>query len=119
VRCRDNAVSARFFAEIYGLPDPIKVDHFMVVRLGNGVTFDFMAKDGDIASQHYALKVSEADFDAIMTRIESRGLDYWADPARRRAGEINTRYGGRGVYFPDPDGHLLEALTVSMPLDVS
>jgi catechol 2,3-dioxygenase-like lactoylglutathione lyase family enzyme len=24
---------------------------------------------------------------------------------------INTRDGGRGVYFEDPDGHLLELLT--------
>ena len=25
--------------------------------------------------------------------------------------EINTRDGGRGLYFEDPDGHLLEILT--------
>jgi len=24
---------------------------------------------------------------------------------------INTRDGGRGVYFEDPDGHLLELIT--------
>jgi hypothetical protein len=27
------------------------------------------------------------------------------------AGEINHLYGGRGVYFDDPDGHLMEAIT--------
>jgi catechol 2,3-dioxygenase-like lactoylglutathione lyase family enzyme len=26
-------------------------------------------------------------------------------------GQINHWNGGRGVYFPDPDGHLLELLT--------
>ncbi len=29
-----------------------------------------------------------------------------------RASQINTHDGGRGVYFKDPDGHLMEALTV-------
>jgi hypothetical protein len=47
----------------------------------------------------------------VLGRIHQRGLDHWADPMRRRAGEINRNDGGRGVYFPDPDGHFLEVLT--------
>ena len=47
----------------------------------------------------------------IKDRIQARGLPYWADPARTRAGCIYHNEGGRGVYFPDPDGHLLEILT--------
>ncbi|MDB5445849.1 MAG: glyoxalase [Phenylobacterium sp.] len=43
--------------------------------------------------------------------MKARGEDYWADPARRQAGEINTHYGGRGVYFCDPSGHFLEIIT--------
>ena len=38
-------------------------------------------------------------------------LTYWADPARSRPQEINHHFGGRGVYFEDPDGHLLEVIT--------
>jgi catechol 2,3-dioxygenase-like lactoylglutathione lyase family enzyme len=38
-------------------------------------------------------------------------LDYWADPMLGHPGEINHRSGGRGVYFKDPSGHLLELLT--------
>jgi hypothetical protein len=38
-------------------------------------------------------------------------LDYWADPFRRRPGEINTNDGGRGVYWLDPNGHVLEIIT--------
>jgi catechol 2,3-dioxygenase-like lactoylglutathione lyase family enzyme len=30
---------------------------------------------------------------------------------QQQAGEINHHDGGRGVYFSDPDGHLLEAIT--------
>jgi catechol 2,3-dioxygenase-like lactoylglutathione lyase family enzyme len=36
---------------------------------------------------------------------------HWADPARTEPGEINHHDGGRGVYFQDPDGHLLEIIT--------
>jgi catechol 2,3-dioxygenase-like lactoylglutathione lyase family enzyme len=60
---------------------------------------------------HYAFLVSDENFDAIFGRIVGRGLEYWADPARRQPGEINHHYGGRGVYFPDPDGHFLEIIT--------
>ena len=55
--------------------------------------------------------MSEDEFDEIFGRIRARGLDYWADPGQRQPGEINHDDGGRGVYFPDPDGHLLEILT--------
>jgi extradiol dioxygenase family protein len=55
--------------------------------------------------------VSEAEFDQIFGRVKERGLDYWADPAQRRKGEINRNDGGRGVYFNDPSGHYLEIIT--------
>ena len=64
-----------------------------------------------MSPQHYAFLVSEPEFDGIHERILERGLDHWADPGRTRPGEINRNDGGRGVYFLDPDGHVLEALT--------
>lgn len=85
--------------------------HFMVVKLDNGVSLDFMEQDGEIAMQHYAFLVSEHEFDESFARIRTERLDYWADPARSQPGEINHHFGGRGVYFADPDGHLLEILT--------
>jgi catechol 2,3-dioxygenase-like lactoylglutathione lyase family enzyme len=72
---------------------------------------DFMEKPGEVALQHYAFLIGEADFDAVLGRIRARGLDHWADPARTQPGEINRHWGGRGVYFPDPNGHLLEVIT--------
>lgn len=62
-------------------------------------------------SSHYAFLISEVDFDAVFGRIREQGLEYWADPRRSRPGEINHNDGGRGVYFPDPDGHYLEVIT--------
>jgi catechol 2,3-dioxygenase-like lactoylglutathione lyase family enzyme len=38
-------------------------------------------------------------------------LDYWANPGRTQPGVINQRDGGRGLYFEDPDGHLMEIIT--------
>ena len=111
VWCRDNRRSAEFLAEMLGLPPPRTFLHFEVVDLGNGVSLDFMAKDGPVAPQHYAFLVDEAGFDAGLLRIEEQGLAYWADPARSKPGEINRHWGGRGVYFEDPDGHLLELIT--------
>jgi hypothetical protein len=72
---------------------------------------DFADAEDPIRPQHYAFLLSETEFDAVLGRIHGRGLDHWADPARRRPGEINHNHGGRGVYFPDPDGHFLEVLT--------
>ena len=70
-----------------------------------------MNVDGEITTQHYAFLVSESEFDAIFGRVRARGLDYWADPAQSRQGEINHHDDGRGFYFEDPDGHLLEIIT--------
>jgi catechol 2,3-dioxygenase-like lactoylglutathione lyase family enzyme len=111
VWCKDNRRSSAFMAEMLGLPDPVPFANFMVVSLENGVSMDFMAKDGDITLQHYAFLVDDAKFDAGMAKIEEKGLTYWADPARQHAGEINRHWGGRGVYFEDPDGHFLELIT--------
>jgi catechol 2,3-dioxygenase-like lactoylglutathione lyase family enzyme len=107
----DSRASATFLAEILGLPGPTQWGPFQIVATENGVSVDFMNKTGEIASQHYAFLVSESEFDEIFGRIQERGLSFWADPGRTREGEINRHDGGRGVYFKDPNGHLLEILT--------
>ena len=111
VWCSDKHRSATFLTDILGLPPARPFVHFMVVDLENSLSLDFMEKEGRIAPQHYAFLVSEAEFDAGFARIKDRGLDFWADPARQQAGQINEHWGGRGVYFEDPDGHFLELLT--------
>lgn len=111
VWCRDAQVSSLFLADLLGRPAPTRFGHFHVVALDNGVSMDFAVHEGEIAPQHYAFLIGEEDFDAVLGRIQARDLDHWADPARRRPGEINHNDGGRGVYFPDPDGHFLEVLT--------
>ena len=108
---RQPLASAVFLADMLGRPPPAAFGPFQVVELDNGVSLDFGANEGEITPQHYAFLISETEFDAVIGRIRERGLDHWADPARRRPGEINHNDGGRGVYFPDPEGHFLEVLT--------
>ena len=111
VHAHDKRASADFLADILGLGPPVPFGPFLGVQTGNEVTLDFLETDEAIQTQHYAFLISEAEFDEIFARIKSRGLAYWADPARQEAGRINTRDGGRGVYFEDPSGNLLEILT--------
>ncbi len=111
VRSRDPETSARFFSEVLGLPEPTRFGPFLVVGTDNGVSLDFYQTDGEIASQHYAFLITEAEFDQIFARIRARKIDYWADPGQRQPGKINHSDGGRGVYFEDPSGHLLEIIT--------
>jgi catechol 2,3-dioxygenase-like lactoylglutathione lyase family enzyme len=82
-----------------------------VVQADNGVSLDFSETSGPITPQHYAFLVGEAEFDAAFERILAQDLPYWADPGRTQRQVINHRDGGRGLYFEDPDGHLLEILT--------
>jgi hypothetical protein len=113
VAARDRTASARFLAEMFDLPDPYAYGPFLCVDVDNGVSLDFQdVLDDPVHQQHYAFLVSEEEFDAVLGRIQDRGVEYWADPHQTQPGEINHGDGGRGVYFLDPSGHVLEALTV-------
>jgi len=111
VNVRDKHESATFLAEILGLSAPVPFGPFLVVDLENGVSLDFADDHGPARPQHYAFLVSESEFDEILGRIVERGLTYWADPGRRRVGEINRNDGGRGVYWKEPSDHFLEIIT--------
>ena len=111
VWCSDKQRSAAFLTDILGLPPARTFFHFLVVDLKNGVSLDYYQKEGPVSPQHYAFLVSDEEFDAGFERLKSKGATYWADPARTQPGQINHHFGGRGVYFFDPDEHLLELIT--------
>lgn len=110
VPARDKEASARFFAEIFGLAYEGPVSHFAPVKVNETLTVDFDNRE-DFERHHYAFKVSEAEFDAIFARVRGQGLAYGSGPRSPDDMEINRRRGGRGFYFRDPNGHLLEVLT--------
>jgi len=112
VHSKDKRAAAEWFAAVFGLPAPKPFGPFLDVETGNEVTLAFLDADGmEIQVQHYAFLVSDAEFDQIFGRVKARKLDYWADPGRSEKGKINHHFGGRGVYFQDPSGHLLEIIT--------
>jgi catechol 2,3-dioxygenase-like lactoylglutathione lyase family enzyme len=111
VHAHDKRASADFYSEIFGLPKPVPFGPFLDIQVANEVTLAILETDDKIQTQHYAFLVSEAEFDQIFARVKQRGLDYWADPGRKQKGAINRHDGGRGVYFQDPGGNLLEIIT--------
>ena len=112
VKCSDKEASARFLVDILGLAEPTHYGPFVVVELGNGVSLDYADDHGRPHAQHYAFLVSEEEFDQVHGRITERGITYWADPRHQLEGSVNTNDGGRGLYWNDPDGHMLEIITV-------
>ncbi|MCO1659619.1 VOC family protein [Pseudonocardia humida] len=109
----DRARSAEFLAHVLGVRVGAPTEPFLPVRLGNGVTLDFAEGRDAPDTQHYAFRVSEEQFDAALARVTAAGLTYWADPFRREPGRTNRMNGGRGFYVADPDGHMMELLTVT------
>jgi len=113
VPARDPVASAQFLAGILGLQVGEPVAHFTPVLLNNRVTLDYDHSD-EVAEHHYAFALSDAEWEAAFGRIRDAGITYYADPACRRTGEVYTGKGGtRGTYFRDPNGHLMEILTIA------
>ena len=111
VWCVDKVRSAGLLADILGHPEPTQYGPFRVIELDNGVSLDFHETKDKISSQHYAFLIDDERFDAVLARICACGLTYWADPGKSQANEINHNDGGRGFYFEDRNGHLLEVMT--------
>lgn len=116
INSKDNIESARFYERIFGF-EFLKVwEYFAVVKVNSTLTFDFLTKE-KFSKQHYAFKVSEDEFDEIFLRIKDEGLTYGSGPYSRDDMKINHHYGGRGVYFHDPNGHILEIITADYIID--
>jgi catechol 2,3-dioxygenase-like lactoylglutathione lyase family enzyme len=111
VPSRNKEASAQFFARIFGLDYSGMHSHFAPVRINAETTFDWDDSD-QFEGHHYAFHVSDQEFDAIWGRLKAEGVAYGSGPRTPTDGEINSRRGGRGLYFPDPDGHLMEIMTV-------
>ncbi len=112
VPARDKVASAKFLARILGLPfDEQAVGFFAPLRINQTLTCDFDEDAEPFDTHHYAFKVSESDFDAMFSRIKAEGIPYGSGPQARDNLAINHHAGGRGGYFCDPNGHILELLT--------
>lgn len=111
VPAKDKEASARFFANMMGLAYEGPHGHFAPVRIDENLTLDFDDGGEEFDAHHYAFLIGEEEFDAIFARVKAAGISYGAGPRDPRDMQINTRRGGRGFYFCDPNGHLLEVMT--------
>lgn len=112
VPSRNPVASAQFLADLLGVPWEKERGHFTPVYLDETLTLDFGERD-QFDSHHYCFQVSDEGFDQIFGRIKAAGIKYRGEPRGPDDLTINTRLGGRNIYWEDADGHVWEMLTVS------
>ena len=115
VPSRNRRAAAELLAGLLGVPWAAEggAGPFSPVFVSDTLTLDFDQFDEPFGRRHYCFRVSEEDFDRILGRIKSRGIAWRSTPHGPADGEVNTRHGGRIVYWDEPDGHVWEILTVS------
>jgi catechol 2,3-dioxygenase-like lactoylglutathione lyase family enzyme len=114
VPSKDRVASARFLAQLLGVPwAESGVGPFSPVYVSDSLTLDFDQHEDGFPVLHFCFRVSDAEFDAIFARILAAGLEYRSNPHGPADRRINTAHGGRIVYWGEPDGHVWEMLTES------
>jgi hypothetical protein len=114
VSSHTKAASAKLLAEILGVPwAETAFGVFSPVYINDGLTLDFIQTDADFPVEHYCFRVSQEEFDAILARIKARGIAYRSTVRGPMDMQVDTQFGGSGIYWNEPDGHQWEMLTVS------
>lgn len=114
VSAKNQQASAKLLAELLGVRWAVTgAGPFSPVYLNDGLTLDFIDDPGPFQIEHFCFRVSEAEFDAILQRIQAAGIKYRSTLRGPEDMKINTEYGGKMVYWNVPDGHQWEMVTVS------
>jgi catechol 2,3-dioxygenase-like lactoylglutathione lyase family enzyme len=115
VPAKDRIAAAKQLAHLLGVPwaEQAAIGPFSPVYVSLSLTLDFDEWPEPIPKQHYCFRVTEEEFDAILARIKAAGLPYRSTPIGQDDNQINHAFGGRLVYWREPDGHAWEILTVS------
>ena len=116
VASKDNIESAKFYERIFGFEFIKEWGHFAVVKVNSTLTLDFDTQES-FSKNHYAFKVSDQQFDQIFERVKADNISFGSGPRSSDDGKINNNYGGRGVYFKDPNEHLLEIITTDYVIE--
>jgi catechol 2,3-dioxygenase-like lactoylglutathione lyase family enzyme len=112
VPARNKAVSGKQLADLLGVPSgPAAAGPFYGVYVNEGLTLDFMDTDEDFPVSHFCFRVSQAEFDAILGRIQAAGIPYRSSVHGPVDNQVDPHYGN--VYWNEPEGHQWEILTVS------
>jgi catechol 2,3-dioxygenase-like lactoylglutathione lyase family enzyme len=114
VPSRHKAASAKLLGELLDVPwAETGVGPFAPVYVNDGLTLDFIDTDEAFPVYHFCFRVDDAAFDAILARLQAAGIRYRSDVRGPMDMQISTQFGGRLVYWNEPDGHQWEMLTVS------
>ena len=114
VPARDKVAAAKMLGELLGVPwSATGVGPFAPVYVNDGFTIDFDQWAEPFPRIHYCFRVGEAEFDAILRRLQAAGIPYRSSVQGPVDRQVNTQHGGRIVYWNEPDGHQWEMLTVS------
>ena len=116
VASKNNVESAKFYQKIFGFEFIKEWGHFAVVKVNSTLTLDFDTQE-NFSKNHYAFKVNDQQFDEILKRVKSDNISFGSAPRSSNDGKINNNYGGRGVYFEDPNEHLLEIITTDYVIE--
>ncbi|WP_396931459.1 VOC family protein [Mycolicibacterium sp.] len=123
---KDPAVAMDFYTRVVGL-QPVRFDEFLTgdapfpsVRVSDDSIID-LSPSGKAAStetqthvvgsaghpvNHVCLAMTKAEYDELDQRLQAEGIDTSA----RLAPTYGARgWGPEGMYFPDPDGNVVEA----------
>ncbi len=112
VPSRDKVAAATLLARLLDVPSGESLGEFTAVYVNESLTLDF-AERQQFESHHVCFQVGDAEFDAILGRLQAAGITYRSRPHGEDDLRINTRLGGKNLYWEDADGHLWEILTVS------
>ena len=115
VPSRNRRAAAKQLAELLGVPwaEQAAVGPFSPVYVSDQLTLDFDEWSEPVPKQHYAFRVSEEAFESILARIKGSGLAFRSTPVGENDYKVNHAFGGKLVYWSEPDGHAWEVLTVS------
>jgi catechol 2,3-dioxygenase-like lactoylglutathione lyase family enzyme len=112
VPSRNRLEGAKFLADLLDVPWAESQGTFTPVFVNEALTLDFADRDR-FEGHHYCFRVGDDQFDAILGRIQAQRIAYRSSPRGANDMRINTRLGGKNLYWEDTDGHLWEILTVS------
>lgn len=111
---RNKLASAKRLGELLGVPwGEAKAGPFAAVYVNDGLTIDFIDTDEDFPVYHFCFRVSDDEFTAILGRIRAAGIPFRSSVRGPMDMKVGTEYGGKGIYWNEPDGHQWEMLTVS------
>ena len=114
VSARDPEKSATLLSDLLGVRcGPAASGPFFAVYVNEGLTLDFIEAREAFPIEHFCFRVSDSEFDAILGRIQQAGLPYRGRVRGPWDHKVNTSYGGKMIYWNEPEGHQWEMLTVS------